>query len=489
MSSPVSPQIERLLAALPLAAAPTPDDLAEALERLPDVGSLPSPWDVWILFGLARLQVRQEWLLSVICDHLHVDVTDRGRLIVPEDVPGAGPVPGLPGWSYCFEEGRCQLRDAVSWECIDVEFEDDTADCFNVHLCARYFRSIYQGDVAACRLNELHGSGPIDLAIVDLQEAGALIEVYGTEQFRLASAVRAAIPAIDAVVRASVHERRDWIAACLGDWPWALKETHPALRARLAERAGRCRTLRRERLERALAHEATALYGLLGLADLEVDDLRERLLAGLGSPSLATVEVALGLVRRRWEDAFADPVLALMQSLDPRGRDRSSELFMSCACVLVRHGHHVDTVAARLVEAGMPLDGETLAHALVHRAPSALELVRLGLRARDVESRSSTAALLAFIDSPWARRELAAVLAECDGFTLTYECRVALRTSADPGARALVDDWERLHPRAQDSEPAKFHWEHHIVATKHRMFARGLKTLRESLINPVCAQS
>ena len=55
-----------LLAAFARTAKPAPAALVDALQNLPESGSLPSPWETWTLIGFARHRERQFWVADII---------------------------------------------------------------------------------------------------------------------------------------------------------------------------------------------------------------------------------------------------------------------------------------------------------------------------------------------------------------------------------------------------------------------------------------
>ncbi|MCY0991966.1 hypothetical protein OV203_32815 [Nannocystis sp. ILAH1] len=452
MSPPLAPAVARLFTTLAeLADAPVSDDLGAALRRLPDVGALPSPWDTWTLIGLARHQARQDWVLRVVRERL------RGDSSAVDDYEGE--VPGLSGWRYLFHGRGCCLTCEATGEAIDVDFVDDTAEHFDSYFYVGHLGSLREPDVPEARLHALCPELElVVLAIEDMQDAGALVRGGHRVYFRLSSALRGSIGAIDRVCRALADPaRRCWIAACLGDWPWARElATDPALLAELDARAEQCLALRRERLDHGLAERAhhTSLLALRGLAALAVDDLDALLLAALASPPSGLVSLALELIEPRWRpDLHADAVLDRLQRVDPRGEIPQPHIFATCAALLLEHQCQVDAVLARLDDLDDRADARLLTLALAFRAPAALGLLRRALRSRVPMHRGEAAALLAAIDAPWTCRELRTVLAESDDLETTGECRAALRCSRDPAARAALDAWERLHPYTPATEP------------------------------------
>ena len=461
MPPPISPPVQRLLGTLAdLAAEPVPHDLAAALRALPEPGELPSPWDTWTLIGLARHHARQAWVLSVVQTRLLADpaaLARSGAFAHPAALPAHGPVPGLGQWHYMFHGTGCCLIHATSGEAIDVDFDDATPDHFDTYFYVGFIHSLGAPEPPEARIKALCPDGELVAhAIDDLQAAGALVRGDHRVHFRLSPALMAARDAVDALARALADDnRRLWLAARLGDWPWAHDLAPPALRPLLAARAARTRELRREHLERTLASgdPRLAMVALRGLASLAVPDLDERLLAALEGPPSGLTSTALELLEPRWHPVHAEPVFALLNRTDPHGDVPAPHVFSTSASLLLTHAHRVPEVLQRIAAIGPHAGARLLTLALAFRAPAALSLVRQALRSPVALDRNESAALLAAVDLPWSRRELRSVLAESDDLLATSECRAALRRSDDPAARAAADAWDRFHPYVPREEP------------------------------------
>ena len=81
-----------------------------------------------------------------------------------------------------------------------------------------------------------------------------------------------------------------------------------------------------------------------------------------------------------------------------------------------------------------------------HNLDGALALIRKSLRSRVPHNRIRAAAVLAVINLPWSRKELAAVLSETTDQEMTTECRCALMESPEASDHEIVDAWERDNP-------------------------------------------
>src|SRR5262249_16697384 len=127
------------------ASQPPPTDLLTALEELPPVGHLPSPWETWLLFGLVRHRRRQLWVKEIVSTRLKGDPALLSRLGYsghPENLPQSGLVPGLPEWEYYFHGRGCCLTHRVTGEAIDVDFYGDSAEYIDRWFYTNYLKSL-----------------------------------------------------------------------------------------------------------------------------------------------------------------------------------------------------------------------------------------------------------------------------------------------------------------------------------------------------------
>jgi hypothetical protein len=105
-----------------------PSHLASAMDALPAVGELPSPWATWTLIELVRYRRRQTWAREAIheSDLWRVASIEENR--DEEDIL-EGTLPGSPRWEYQIETGCgplfCHLTDRVNGEEISVELDAD----------------------------------------------------------------------------------------------------------------------------------------------------------------------------------------------------------------------------------------------------------------------------------------------------------------------------------------------------------------------------
>jgi hypothetical protein len=269
-----------LLDAFRHAWAATPDDLADALRRLPQTGEMLSPWATWTLIELARHRRRQLWGGDLILERLPGGLPRLEELCRTEQVI-AGYIPGSPQWEYCIEGalGYCTLSDWVTGEVITVVIspEGDPAGYF---FCVDLIRSWERGQLhgVGTRLLQLHPSLlTVHLAVEELKRCRLVEEVciYEPMDFvaeRLSPTASAHADQIQSFVEFwDAGKDRLWLAALVGDWlaaaSSAIELRDPELMAITHDRAERCRTLRVLNLHKELAEcydvaRHTALFDL-----------------------------------------------------------------------------------------------------------------------------------------------------------------------------------------------------------------------------------
>jgi hypothetical protein len=450
---------DRLFQAFDQALQPPPTDLAIAMQALPAVGLLPSPWETWVLIGLVRHRVRQLWVGEVVTSRLGGSLLDLARLGAlghPQDVPYQGPVPGLPEWEYYFHGQGCCLTHRVTGECIDVDFYGDNAESFDIWFYTHYLESLRAPEPPEQRLRALHGSlRPLQLAIADLQAAGALTGGE-THPCRVSEAVLRREEAITAFAAAWADpSRRIWLAAVIGDWPAAYVAAECAGDARLialtGARADQCRELRRQKLLQAFRDEAQASAALLGLADLGASDRNPSLEQALQGPPSGLTSTALEIIGQRDDAAWCPAVYQLFCHVDPGGSSPLPHLWITSLKFLLRHGHRREEVLAALPRAAGYEMGEGCLLALEHAPELMLPLVRRALLSGVPANRATVAATLALIDQPWSRRELLSALEASDDQELTADCRAALLECRDPQAHRAVREWEERNPHEPEA--------------------------------------
>jgi hypothetical protein len=455
-------QLDRLYLALDHADAPPPADLLAAVEASPAVGELPSPWETWALVCLVRHRRRQVWVGEVITTRVGGSLADLARLMAlghPQGVPQQGTVPGLPEWEYFFHGKGCCLSHKVSGEAIDVDFEDDTAEYFDLYFYEKYLESLREPEPPERRLLDLHPSvSPLALAVDDLLAAGALAPAPGGDgrPFRVGDAALRHEAAFDSFCVAWADPaRRPWLAALVGDWPAAhgeaLRSGDAAMVALTAGRAEQCRRLRRLRLLSARRDQRHASVALRGLADLGGEGLDDALVEALRGPLTGVASAALEVIGKQDDPAWCREVYGLFRRADPDGPAPEPHLWMASLKLLLWHGHRREDVLAALPLAGGYAVGDAALLALEHAPELALPLIRRALRSAVPANRTAVAAVLALIDRPWSRRELLAALEASDEQEATADCRAALLECRDEEAHRAVREWERRNPHEPET--------------------------------------
>lgn len=447
----------RLLLDILEAQQPAPDDVPAFLEALPDVGTLPSPWETWTLIGLVRHRKRQYWVRDIIHNRLRGDsaaLGAMGALGHPDGVEQSGTVPGMPEWEYYFHGGGCCLTHKVTGEDIDVDFWDDSAEHFDMFFYTNYLKSLRNPEPPEQRLLELHRSvRPVRIAATRLLAAGAMTPRSSRDShpLRIADGVLASEAAIAAFCRAwGDPARRVWLAGMIGDWPAA----HEAAAGRhtieqiTAPRAERCRAIRRDYLLKET--DQAASDALEGLAELGGAD--EQLKEALRGPPSGTVSTALGIAERQNDPKWYPHIYSVFKRMRPTGQLPEPHIWVTSLGILLRHGYRKEEMIASLTMAGGSVVGEGALLALEHAPEHALALIRQALLADTPCNRTTAAAILALIARPWSMRELFRALDASDDQQKTADARAALLETGDPEAEKAVA-WEERNPH--EVEPDK----------------------------------
>jgi hypothetical protein len=447
--------------ALREARRPEPIDLTAAVQALPAVGRLPSPWETWTLIGLVRHRQRQLWVGDIVRARLGTNLLELGRMgaLGHPPIPQSGPVPGLPEWEYYFHGKGCRLTHRVTGEKIDVDFFDDSAEYFDLWFYEQHLKSLREPALPERRLLDLHPAiEPIRLAAEDLVHAGVLAPLPGRDAFpfRVAESVLGYEEEVTAFCQSWADAgRRLWLAALAGDWPAAHDEakrrSDPVLVEITATKDRQCRTLRQERLLLARREERLAPEALRGLADLRSDALHSALAEALRGPATGLTSAALDIIGRLNDAVWCERVYELFCRVDPAGPAPQPHLWMAALKFLLRHRHRRDELFAALPRAGGYVMGEACLMALEHAPALALPLIRRALCSCVPANRMAVAAILALIDRPWSRRELVANLQAWDEQELTADCRAALLECHDEEAHRAVRAWEERNPHEPEA--------------------------------------
>ena len=455
----MDPRIEALLAVLPRAGEPGPDDVPSSLRRLPGPAALPSPWETWALMGLVRHRVRQLWVADIIRTRLRgapADLAAIGALGHPQDVPQSGSVPGLPEWEYYFHGRGCCLSHKVDGDAIDVDFWDDSAEYFDTFFYKNYLESLRRPEPAEQRLRELHPSPrAVTIAVNDLIACRALTPFPGHDShpYRISDEVLASADAVTAFCTAWADpQRRVWLAALVGDWPAADEAAagRPDVLSETTPRAEQCREIRRQRLRRELGEQYRGADALHALADLGAADLESCLEDALHQPPSGLTSAALDVIGRQYDPRWCARVHGLFTRVEPAGPIPQPHIWITSLKFLLRHGHRTPEVLAALPKAGGTEVGEAVLLALENAPEMALPLIRKALLADVPINRSQAAAILALIARPWSRRELLGALEASDDQDKTADARAALLESGDEEAQRAVLVWEERNPHENE---------------------------------------
>jgi hypothetical protein len=223
-------EFQSLFQAIGEARRPGPRELTAAVQALPAVDRLPSPWEAWALIGLVRHRRRQLWVGDVITARLGGDLLELARMgaLGHPPIPQSGPVPGLPEWGYYFHGKGCCLTHRVRGEEIDVDLFDDSAEYIDLWFYQNHLKSLRDPQPPERRLLDLHPSvEPIRLAAEGLLSAGLLAPLPGRDAFpfRVADSALCYEQEVTDFCQSWCHEgRRLWLAALVGDWPTAHDE-------------------------------------------------------------------------------------------------------------------------------------------------------------------------------------------------------------------------------------------------------------------------
>jgi hypothetical protein len=448
--------IHRLLDAFRKAGDGPPPDLTAFLERLPEPGALPSPWETWTLIGLVRHRERQLWVADIMRTRLRGDpsaLAALGALGHPEGVEQSGSVPGMPEWEYYFHGRGCCLTHKVNGDAIDVDFWDDSAEYFDTYFYIWYLESLRCPEPAEQRLRELHRSlRPVGIAMKDLIAAGALTPLPGRDSHppRVSAEVLACQDAIEALCRAwPLPGQRLWLAALIGDWPAAHEAAagQPEVERITARRAEKCRQLRRERLLKETGYPAAdALHGLA-----ELGNAQECLEQAFRSPPSGLVSAALEIAGQENDPRWCPHIYALHSRVNPAGQIPEPHIWMRSLKFLLRHGYRTGELLAALAKAGGTELGEAVLLALEHAPEHALPLIRKGLLADIPINRTTVAAILVLIAKPWSTRELLRALEQSDDQEKTADSRAAILELGDAEAEKMVRAWEQKNPHEDEA--------------------------------------
>jgi hypothetical protein len=231
-----------------------PKDLKSAIRKLPEVGTIPSPWGTWTLIDLLQHRERQIWAREII-SKTRPDLLERGGWETKE-----GCIPGLQEWDvaevdseFCFITiTHRETREALT---LTLDSEDRVPEYFFTFDLLASWESLHMRPGRA-RLLQLHPTpGTIQVAIDELRTFDLVQEIdldrsAGHVGYRLTAAALEHAAAIDEFVVAWEDEDafRFWMATVVGDWVYAAPAALPSWDSELVEMtkalADRCRAHR-----------------------------------------------------------------------------------------------------------------------------------------------------------------------------------------------------------------------------------------------------
>jgi hypothetical protein len=409
-----------------------------SLRDLPASGDLPSPWDAWTLLGLLRFRELQYWVAEVVRSKLGGDLgrlATVGALGHPEQIPGAGIVPGLPDWEYHFHGRGCMLTRRKDGMEIDVDFVDDGAEFIDAYFYRNHLKSLREPEPVERRVLALHPSiDAIEVSLGVLHQTG-LLDGKSCNHFKIAPELLARVDDVTPALRRWESESQSGATDPFSLW---LASGEQGALERRERRAALTVALNGERNSAALR----------GLADLGIPDLESHLQQVLKGPAGAAMSAALEMISTSDDPKWCGELYAVLDRTPSSSADGTPYAQVRCLEFLFRHAYRKVDLRRALSRDWGAMEGEVALIAMEHAPDLALHIVRRALRSSIPLSRQEAAALLAAVDRPWSRRELLAVLDESDDHHLSAAARAGLRLCHDPHAAEALAHWELTHYRA-----------------------------------------
>jgi hypothetical protein len=475
-------QFWNLIEALKRLSEPVPENLTEAIQELPRVPQLLSPWTTWLAFTLIEYRRRQVWAHQILCEHL-AEYMPPNRRLVAEVRTDFLSLPTFPDWKveqfFSCGMGWANLINNDTEECISLSISGVDhlvfPDCFREMLKPT---SRWQ---AASRLLELHQSPhTLTYAIDDLEGVDFLLPVNFDGEHETSVAPEAHMLTTLATSCSDQFERfltrwmdantRLWLAAVIGDWLAAAELARDTGDNRLImECSARAEHCRHERL-------AIARFGLQSwsnchihlhvLRDLGAEDVDDRVSHWLAAAlEDQESESRLATFLRETDDPkWCPQMFTLMESACMRLGKDSDAIASQCARFLVRHDYRVDDVVLA-VQSREGILADAAVILLKQGVDSAMPIIRRALRTvPPPDSPTSvsrleewqclqpfghitrTAAMLALFDEAWSRNELYDAFVElnenqvCDRLEI-LPIILALDTSDDQEANEVANAW------------------------------------------------
>ena len=457
-----------------------PSDLIAAIHSLPLVGTLPSPWETWLLISLFAYRRRQDWARNQVRRQCRSAAAAWSKPGHPRDTVLTF-LPKDPVWEVeIWSDGPqvlARLQHRVTGEAIVTDVTDGKRRTQTVlEDLGSHVDSESRLEPAA-RLQELCIQGVnVDPYAQDCLLRNHVIDVdYEVDESAPEFAeIRHRLSKYSVQREKSVHRfcrvwqgtgNRLWIAALIGDWPLAAELAKELDNVHLLEitsmRAHDCREQRLKCIQWSLLNSRTCC----------TDDLKA--LSALEAPNLGT-HVQRGLTDH--EDCSA--VAGFLQDCDdprwcsdvynylasPDVQPTQSRYWRSPKLVkyLLRNGHRCED-ALHLLASKYCQPDKAAKLALKSAPPLVLPFIRAALRSTDemIDDDSLdavfmphpmlfTVLLLAEIDMPWCRRELLSALSELApqrwaNRIRALPCVLALAESCDKVTRDAIITWRELY--------------------------------------------
>ena len=420
-----------------------PGDPNHAIETLPPVEAMPSPWEAWTVINLVLYRERQLRAAEVLACFMGPEWGWRcGRASVDQ---------------AAYEEF---FHSQSEWKLVSLggdAFMNHIETGALIHVDVVYGPEVIKEDwfayqmgggeevkVAEDRLGDLFPMGHgLNLAMEGLKSAG-LIDAVDEGHFELCERLKECAESVAAFAAAwRDPDDRVRLGSLINDWPAAHEAAKSSGDAALVEstagRARRCRDLRCGPLRDRVTESGLTPELLCCLSAAGAPELSTYLEEALGASTGLTTS-ALELIS---DDPSWCPRVhgLLLLELSRRSDHRSPRIAELGAEYLVKHGYRAGEVI-RSLGSSLMMSGHAAVLTLRYRPELATPFIRSALRGCQGD-REMAAAALAVIDRPWSRRELTGVLDESSEPEATLECRLALRESQSYEARLSADAWER----------------------------------------------
>lgn len=490
--SHVNNSFAQLFRSIEQAIEPPPKNLLAAIKAQPHAGTLPSPWETWLLISLYAHERRQKWALRQLRNRLP-DALPPSAEVLRQEQPVETFLPGRPDWKVVVE-ARFQppyvfLDNRGSGEGIFVDIPEDGAAPLTF---AQYLLRDAHPDIRwepAARLRELcprgrdpyHHERHAELVLIRnglLEEISFNLVGHDEDAHLIGHRLTKLAMNYGNLMRrfCRVWRRSDnhlWIAAVVGDWLLAEELAIESGNADLIEltsaQAQKCREVRLEVINQSIGDGPSRCRDLLDAHNIDPDSVDQYVQKGLTGDKEACAEVA-AFLRYSDDPRWCNEAYVRIASVeDPEIGQWRGGGERELARYLVQHNHRPKEVLDRMANIYcLPYEAAMLA--LEFTRHLSLPLIRKALTwgqrmmgkyadiglpvdqddPYDVMLTSpppvSMAIILAFIDMPWSRQELLGaldVLAESrwTNRTRAISLVLALDESCDAETRKAAASW------------------------------------------------